>query len=330
MNEAVKYNNDLNYMPMPNFTGRQMDLFFAIISQIKDKHDNNPFYKRFFDPNKRQLIIPYKKFVDICRIDDWNRSFTEVFKEINNFLELILHQTMSFNTKRSTYHFVCFEEAEHDKGMQTVNITFQQRFYEMVVNYKMGFTRFELVEFISLNSKYTKTIYRLLKQYRAIGFVKMKWDEFKHILDIPESYNMCDIERQILKPAVKELTKERTLFDSKRVPFNNLTYTKQKGKGRGRGGNVIGIEFRFSPQELEQQELENNNNSTCLAEIKEKLYNHHIDWKNKNGKFLYIKNVIFIDNQIKLMLYDSYTQKNFTKSFTQEQIEKEVLPFIYR
>lgn len=328
MNEIVKYNSDLNYMPMPNFTGRQMDLFFAILSQIKDEHDNNPAFKRFFDPNKRQLVIPYKKFVDLCRAESWNRSFVEVYNEIESFLDLILSYKANFPTPRGSYHFVCFEAAEHDKFEQTIKITFQKQFYEMVVNLKL-FTRFELAEFISLSGKYTKTLYKHLKQYRNTGFLEMKWDKFKECMNIPNNKQMGEIERDILKPVVKELTAERNLFDSKRIPFKNLTYEKIKGKGRGRGGNVIAIKFRFSPEIQEAQELKNNFNSTYCAEIKEKLCNQHIDWKTKNGEFLYVKNVFFIDNEIKLMLYDSNTKKDFTRSFTKEFLEREVLPFIY-
>lgn len=256
-NAIVKYNNDLNYMPLPNFTGRQYDLFFSIISEIKEKHENSNILKRFFDSNKRELVIPYENFVKICRINEWNRSFIEVYKEIETFLNILLEYKISYRTPNAYYAFVCFEEAKHDTIEQTICITFQKKFYNMVVNYNLGFTRFELTEFISLNGKYTKTLYRLLKQYRHTGYMRMEWQEFIRILEIPINYRQTDIDQRILKPAVKELTKERNLFDTKRIPFENLSYKKIKGKGRGRGGNVLAIEFSFKP-EPRQQEQENN------------------------------------------------------------------------
>ena len=45
----LKYNNDLNYIPMPKLKGRQQDLFFAVLSQIKEKKDSQGFLKNFFD-----------------------------------------------------------------------------------------------------------------------------------------------------------------------------------------------------------------------------------------------------------------------------------------
>ncbi|TNB54926.1 replication initiation protein [Campylobacter helveticus] len=278
--EIVKYNNDLNYMPMPNFKGRQQDLFFAILSQIQEKHDSKNTLQRFFDPEKRKLVIPFKKFVEICRIDEWNRSFTEIWHEIRDFLNILTSYKIEYKTKRSYYNFVCFEEAEHDTWEQTINITFQKRFYDMVVSYKLGFTAFELAEFISLNSKYTKTLYRILKQFRSTGKAYFSWDEFLRIMDIPESYKNCDIDKQILKPTLKELT-ELTIFDQMRVPFKNLAYEKEKQKGtRGRGGKVIGITFTFKPEnidmqklqhEVEQMQSEDDKYKTILANMADKF-----------------------------------------------------------
>ncbi|WP_141070205.1 replication initiation protein, partial [Campylobacter fetus] len=55
------------------------------------------------------------------------------------------------------------------------------------------------------NSRYTQTLYRLLKQFRHTGKLWLEWSHFIEIMDIPSSYDMGSIERQILKPAIKEL-----------------------------------------------------------------------------------------------------------------------------
>lgn len=321
----VKYNNDLNQMPLPKFKGRQYDLFFSIISMIKEKHDGTPALKRFFDPEKRQIIVPYKKFLDICRAYEWNRSFTEVHNEIKNFMELLLEYKISYETKNSYYTFVCFEEAEYKYDTQAIHITFQKRFYDMVVDYSLGFTRFELAEFISLSSKYAKTLYRLLKQYRNTGFMRMEWEEFMRIMDIPYT-RQIDIDQRILKPTIKELTKPRNLFDKERVPFKNLKYTKIKGKGRGRGGNVVGIEFRFDIENLEQELLESNHffDEKFKAEVDKAKGNY----LSKNGEWLYINNITYADSKIAFNLYHKDTNKYFSRTYTKDEYEKDIKPFI--
>lgn len=277
--EMVKYNNDLNYMPMPEFTGRQIDLFFAILSQIRDENENKHFLKKFFLPKKRQLVIPYKNFVEICRIDDWKRSFIEIYKEIEDFLKKVLDYKIEYETKRSKYFFVCFEEAEHDKINQTINITFQSRFYDMVIDHKYGFTIFELQEFIHIKGKYAKTLYRLLKQFKATGKLVMNWKEFKSIMEIPDTFTSSDIDKRVLKPALKELQEsyEKIKDNGEKetcTPFKNLKHEKLKQlKGKDKDGNekhgrdIIAIEFTFNNKKDDKLKIELNGDDKKAIDI---------------------------------------------------------------
>lgn len=291
--EMVKYNNDLNYMPLPKFTGKQMDLFFAVISQIKDENKNANWLKKFFCPKKRQLIIPYKNFVEICRLDNWKRDFIEIYKEIENFLKMLLEYKVEYETKRSKYFFVCFEEAEHDKINQTINITFQARFYDMVINHKYGFTIFELQEFTHLRGTYTKKLYQHLKQFRHTGKLIMTWKEFLSVMDIPDSYKVCDIDKQILKPALRELQTPYKIVNENgsemetRIPFKDLKYTKKKKyKGKNKDGkeifgrDIVGIEFTFKNQKDNKPKIEYNtidDNIYKLIESKQNQYGAFYD-----------------------------------------------------
>ncbi len=249
--EIVKYNNDFNLLPMPELKASQMDIFMTILSLINDKKENTPFLKRFFNPELREIVIPQKVFIDLCRLQDSNMPYTDIFWLIDGTLEKLVKTVIKYQKDEKTiYNFVCFEVGAIIAS--DVCIRFTKTFYDMIINYKFGFTKFELAEFIDLSGKYTKTLYRLLKQYRTTGKMRMQWDEFIRIMQIPTTYQVCDIEKQILKPALKELIKERNLFDQKRTPFKNLAYEKIK---RGQGGKVIGIEFNFKPETLKNTEL---------------------------------------------------------------------------
>ncbi|WP_235663822.1 replication initiation protein, partial [Campylobacter coli] len=72
--------------------------------------------------------------------------------------------------------------------------------------------------------------------FRPTGNAYFEWEEFCMIMKIPEIYRQIDIDQRFLKPAIKDLSKERNLFDLIRVPFKNLAYDKEKTAGRGRGG----------------------------------------------------------------------------------------------
>lgn len=49
-------------------------------------------------------------------------------------------------------------------------------------------------------------MFRLLKQYKSTGFYIVKIEEFRRILDIPESYRLADIDKRVLQQIEKELS----------------------------------------------------------------------------------------------------------------------------
>ncbi|MBX2714830.1 RepB family plasmid replication initiator protein, partial [Campylobacter jejuni] len=112
MSEIVKYNNDFNLLPMPELKAIQMDMFMAIISLTKDKKENTPFLKKFFNPDKRKIIIPQKKFIELCRLNDSKMDYKEIFFAIDDCLKKLCNFLISYQKdERTIYNFVCFEEA---------------------------------------------------------------------------------------------------------------------------------------------------------------------------------------------------------------------------
>jgi plasmid replication initiation protein len=99
------------------------------------------------------------------------------------------------------------------------------------------FTKFELEEFTELQSSYSKTAYRLLKQYRKSGYYIVQIDEFRRLFDVPESYKMGNIDQRIFDRIEDELPKY----------FKGLKINKLRGKGK-RKRYIEYIEFKFEPE----------------------------------------------------------------------------------
>lgn len=245
MQEIVKYHNDLNKIKLPNFTELEQNLLFGMLVKIKNNSECE------FSANELRNFI-----------SDKNPTNAELFNYANTlgekFFKADFTEIRKINEKESvktTYNLfkeykIFYLEYEQEKILTRIKIEINEIFAYLVGQLTANFTRFELAEFIALSGKYTKTLYRLLKQYRQTGWVQWDFNEFKRLLDIPECYALCDIDKQILKPAIKELTVERNLFDTKRIPFKELKYTKIK-----KGGNkVTTIRFDFKPEQI--QELE--------------------------------------------------------------------------
>lgn len=78
--------------------------------------------------------------------------------------------------------------------------------FEYIVNkLTSNFTVYELAEFPSLKSIYSKTMYRVLKQWKSLGEKEFKIEKFKELLDIPRSYTSNNIRQRVIKPIEKEL-----------------------------------------------------------------------------------------------------------------------------
>lgn len=314
----VKYNNDFNMMPIPKFHGRQLDLFLSIIAFTNENNKNSKIKMLdFWNPNKRHIEIPITQFVKICRAENWQRSFAEIVNEIDEFLEMLIDYSVSYETDTAKYHFVCFEEAKWDKIEQTIRVTFQKRFYNMIVNYKLGYTRYELMEFINLTSIYAKRLYMFLKQFRNAGRFVVKWEDFKTRMQIPNTYQQCDINRQVLKQAIKELTAEQNLFDQKRIPFKNLKYQKlnKDFQPLKRRQKAEYIEFTFDIP-------------TIQIESKPQNFDYYKSKKfERNDRIFKIFDIKQLNNEIEILTWEIDKETNLeitnnTISFSFENLEK--------
>ena len=154
-----------------------------------------------------------------------------------------------------------------------------------------AFTRFELAEFVELDSKYTKNLYRLLKQFRTTGkLVIDDVEHFRELLDAPKSYKIKDFKRFVLDVAIKEL-------QGKEI-FKNLSYEPKIAKKRG--SPVVGYTFTF--------EAEQSRNNIELDKSTPK--------KNKSKP-----------KQVKAMTksaenYNSYEQRQYSQEFIDELEQK--------
>ena len=234
MNEIVKYSNELHRINFSALSEAQQNILFTLLYEIK--HQNTDF-----------LELDIIKISELADINTRNKDyFIELLNGLAHFQELkFRYEINEQGDLRQEVIFPMIEtQLKNNKIFLKVSSGFRERF--LLVNNE--FTRYELAEFVSLSSKYTKTIYRYLKQFRNTGLWKIKYKDFKEILGIPSSYQTCNIETRIIKPAIKQLTQEKTLFDEKRIPFENLKIKKIKGRGRGRGGIIEALEFTFDKE----------------------------------------------------------------------------------
>lgn len=263
MNEIVKYANDFNKLNLSSLTANQQNILFTILTLLKEADGET-------------LEISLNKILDLAKID--KRSNTEYVKELLNSLKDL--QAFVFRYKNGENIYVqenIFPKLILNTKKQNLKIQVSKEFKRMYLAVYANFTRFQLAEFAEIPSIYAKTIYRCLKQYRTKGFWSVEWSEFLEILGIPESYRASDIDKQILKPALKYLT-ENTLFDQERIPFKQLQFKKNKT-----GKKIERIEFTFMPENTDKTV---NNGVKSYVQSLKKAHQQEIDYLKEEVKNL--------------------------------------------
>ncbi|EAK0794224.1 replication initiation protein [Campylobacter lari] len=253
MSDIVKYHNDFNKIKLPSFNEIEQDLLCGLMVKLKEEKNKVKFY-----PSDLRSILKSDytnesllEFSLSLREKFFKADFTIIERTTRGDKEVEAHRTINLFTEFAIYVY------KSSKELESIEMQVNPRFEYILNQLTANFTSFELAEFIALSGKYTKTLYRLLKQFRTTGKAYFEWEEFCRVMDIPENYEQRNIDQRILKPAIKELTKERTLFDQVRIPFKNLAFEKKKISARGRGGKVVGIEFTFKPENIAIQKIEN-------------------------------------------------------------------------
>ena len=225
-NEICRYHNDLNKIQLPNLAELEQDLLFSIITRIRNKPAGTKFC--FTDNDLRKMLKRNStneelfKIAHDLRYKFFKADFTIILPqdERGRFGSETINL---FKTFRMWWHI---GDSNTTLLLDEIELVVNERFEYLLNELFEKFTEFELAEFVSLSGKYTKRLYTHLKQFRTTGEWIVKWNDFKEILGIPANYRPCDIDTFILKPAIKELTAERTLLDQQRIPFKNLKYEK--------------------------------------------------------------------------------------------------------
>jgi len=226
--EIVKYNNNMNKIPLKNFSKNDLNFFFAICSQVKEK--GSDLVELSFDKIKE--LADYKPTA--------NQRFEDDLRRMN---EKLAHITTSFETDEEIVTFNLFSTFRILKTKPILKVRVNQDFTWLLNELVKEFTSFELQEYIALEGIYAKALYRLLKQWKTQGKTpKYEVEELKQLLSTP-NYEAKILMRDVIKPSVEEIQKSGA--------FENLWCETVYAKKRGRP--VEGYIFHFSADDLQGQ-----------------------------------------------------------------------------
>ncbi|WP_082231207.1 replication initiation protein, partial [Schleiferilactobacillus harbinensis] len=223
-NELVKYQPELNTIPLRKFTPVEMNLFFSIVSRMRDKGTQTVRFT--FDQLKE--LSDYKPTANRRFIDDIKRTYDHLMD---------LRFGSESKSGLSFERFVMFTKFKinGDAPEPYVDVEVYKDAVPLLNNLE-SWVRYALVEFRDLNSSYAKTMFRLLKGFRTTGYAYFSKADFNELMDIPKSYRQNEINRTVIGPIKEELPPF----------FKGLSVRKKYGRGRGKP--VIGYVFSWKPE----------------------------------------------------------------------------------
>lgn len=221
MNKIVKYGNYMNNLKFSGFTSVDYNFLMVLCSKLRGQ-------------KTEEVVVSFDELRENTGYTQHNaKQFISDIMRMNNKL---MKMNCVLENNGTIYQFVLFHTFATDTVRKQLVVAVNKNFQFILNELAKNFTRFELNEFVNLDSKYAKSLYRLLKQFKNTGKYEVSIDDFRYRVDCPVSYTNKHVMDKIIKPALNEL----------RCYFQNL---KCKPKYACKRGNpVIGYLFTFTPQ----------------------------------------------------------------------------------
>lgn len=231
MNEVVKYDNYMNSLKFTGFTVTDFNFLMMLCNKMRDK-------------DTTEITI---SFEELRQKTNYTRtSISKFVSDLERMNNKLMKVTCKLKTETRIIMFVLFPTFDINLENQTVTVSVNEKFKFILNELIKNFTRFDLKEFVTLESKYSKTLYRLLKQFKSTGKLEMTLDDFRKKLDCPISYSNKYLMDLIIKPVIKELQNYFTDLQC------NVQYARKRGKP------VSGYIFTFKPEEIPKTKSEEN------------------------------------------------------------------------
>lgn len=259
MKDIVKYHNQMNEVNFNGYSEKELNMFFSLVFLAKEK-------------GQTKLTIPFSELKELADGDKNRDRFIKNLINVNKKLVKLNHQIEVNNV---IHIFSLFNTFSIDKDNNELIVQVNEIFSYMLNDLIGNFTKFDLIEFVSLKSSYSKNTFKLLKQWETTRQKIFKVEEFRELLGVPKGYTSTNFNERVLKPILEELPQY----------FPNLKLEKIKT-----GKKVTDLKFSWSGK---QREILNIKEAEIVElEISEQL-NKAIEKAKKNR---FIEKLLTLDN----------------------------------
>ena len=225
-NQVTRFKNEVNHIPMRRWSAEEMNFFFAVLTRMRDEETNLVIMDKYELAELANYTITYNKL--------YENTMTNLASKVND----LKYWKKSDNSIVTMPLFTYFKaDWTEDLSDMSVEIEVNKRFKYILNEWNEGnWTQFMLNEFTAIQSTYSKSLFRLLKQWRTKGVREFSIDEFKQLMDVPKSYSSGMITSRIINNSVEDL---QPYFKDLKVKVL---------KSNSRGTPIIGFRFTWKPE----------------------------------------------------------------------------------
>ena len=193
-NDIVKYNNDLNKLNMSTLKDKELELFYAICLELKERGTDT-------------IIVDITEFRKAFNIPQVNKKrFNEYLENVQDkFLSLKYTLKTEKRIKKGTFFYDFDADLITNKMVIRVNPEYAYILNGIVEYY----TQFSFKEFQSLKSKYSTILMPKLAQWNSIKKLELEKENLFEILGVPQSYikDISNFNKKVIKPLKEDLPK---------------------------------------------------------------------------------------------------------------------------
>ncbi len=285
--------NDFNNVSLKGLKEKELDLLISLCYKLRDE-------------GIEEVKIPFDELKKLSKYE--GKDNQRFVKDLDSVYKKLIELNFKYEDESKIIRFVLFKSYEIDKIEKNVTIAVNEKFKYILNQLTGNFTKFELNQFVGLNSQYSKNIFRLLKQFNGAGWREFLLSDFRELLNIPVKYRISEIDKYVLnKKIVEELQKS----------FTKLKVLKIKN-----GREVYKIRFEWEVltvlppkkgKEIEKTTKEINTDNIIKKQSKDielgEIINREIDVKY--NEYLQLTEQIKIEIEEKV--YNKYLEKSQAK-----------------
>lgn len=301
--DLVKYNNVLNRLSIGKLEEKELELFFALCLELKEKGVDDVYIN----------ITEFKNRYNMGRSNIRFEKYLEVV--LSKFLETKLIIKSSNGLEIGNFFRKFKIDFKNNNLFVQVDTDYSFILNDLVEMY----TQFSFNQYQGLKSKYAKRLMPKLAQWNGTKKIEFEKEDLFEILGASESYksDLSSFNKRILKPATAELKKV----------FSNLKVTPIKNNNSKTTNKIKSYLFTWNAQEIikdaeEVKTLEISKTLKNLLDTAIKNPKLEILEKPSIVEYLlknYTENIVILG--IKQLLSSNITTKIKTRKYIVEVLE---------